>query len=557
MDDEQYAQKFVAALFSHLEDKAPNPCSNQFVLDLVQRLLDTFVEEVSTSNAHDIGLNSASAPLPEFFKTSESAPLSWSLAESAPLQVFGVGLVKRSVIRSLGSLTCEENISVTDVDDLLDLCTRLENCPEEILSPLISELASLSVAEMSTKDCASADVAETQHFPFESAAQMVAATATAKSHAPDLVADIVELQQALLKIDEPPQEPSATAWQAGSMPQQVTTAELDDHRERWTAELDQANQAALANQAAQANQAATKIQRAGLLPTTLSQTAQTSAKQEQLLQGAQRPPGQVTSQPVSRTKGNKDKGKIANIQVAGAPLPVGRISPGPVVSAASASCSSMQPVQQVGMISSVVMASSQASSSMQPLQPAQAVGLIASTHQLPPAGIEVTEDTRALSHDEEIPSHVTTLVVRNIPVRLSQAALSKLWPAGGSWNVLFAPYNHRQHRTSGYAFINFVNHAAMLEFRARWLGTLLTEDAEDCLTLGITAVQGLEANLRYMRRNKTIRNTTRTKHMPIVILTDGIIADFRMVMQLTQLDSGDEDGTDDGAGTVVSSEGIP
>jgi hypothetical protein len=170
----------------------------------------------------------------------------------------------------------------------------------------------------------------------------------------------------------------------------------------------------------------------------------------------------------------------------------------------------------------------------------------------PPLSMESVPEMKAqIDLDEELPCHVTTLNIRNIPSSLSQVAIMKIWPSAGSYDLLYLPYNHRQRRSIGYAFINFLTHEALLEFRAKWHGQVLLPEEADCqpLEVGLASVQGLRANLVHMKKNKNIKSIRRLKHMPILVLPNGMIANFKEILQLVQVDGETEE-----AGSVEDAE---
>lgn len=165
---------------------------------------------------------------------------------------------------------------------------------------------------------------------------------------------------------------------------------------------------------------------------------------------------------------------------------------------------------------------------------------------VPQTTVRTTTATTAVQSEHEVMStdghkaleeHVTTVVVRKIPVQCSQAELLKLWPsANRSYDLLYLPYNHKKHRTIGYAFVNFTSHAALQEFYARWQGVALQpEISMKPLDIGPTGLQGLEENIAYLLRSKRIRCIKRLKHFPVIIQPDGSFADFRALMEATPL----------------------
>lgn len=138
-----------------------------------------------------------------------------------------------------------------------------------------------------------------------------------------------------------------------------------------------------------------------------------------------------------------------------------------------------------------------------------------------------------------IPDGVTTLSVRRIPIGCTTQQLVGLWPPEQSYNFLHLPYSRRKHRAVGYAFVNFTSRAAMLQFRARWHGVVLSSISPDLdihvrnkgLDIGVAEVQGFHANLVHMwLRRWTPGKFADAEYMPVVILPDGTRADFASVI---------------------------
>lgn len=94
----------------------------------------------------------------------------------------------------------------------------------------------------------------------------------------------------------------------------------------------------------------------------------------------------------------------------------------------------------------------------------------------------------------------TTLVVRNIPPRLTQERILQLWPCTGNYDLICVPYSVKQRRFARYMFINFTSHEAMMSFVQQWQGTLLPDDvfgssAGMPLDMLPAKLQGLRNNL--------------------------------------------------------------
>lgn len=139
---------------------------------------------------------------------------------------------------------------------------------------------------------------------------------------------------------------------------------------------------------------------------------------------------------------------------------------------------------------------------------------------------------------------VRTLIIRNIPARCTQGKLLSLWPPKGVYNILHLPYSQTQHRTLGYAFVNFVSKEAMLAFCEKWHGSILVPGSgTKRLSVALAEVQGFDGNIRHMKCNAKIRNIKSKRHMPVIINADGTFADFREVMKNWDDGEKEEDGS--------------
>jgi len=115
-----------------------------------------------------------------------------------------------------------------------------------------------------------------------------------------------------------------------------------------------------------------------------------------------------------------------------------------------------------------------------------------------------------------IPHGVTTLIVCNVPAKYTKEMLMLEWPSNGAYNFIFVPYDFKQKRAAGRAFINFTSHDAALVFYFQWHGKLLSKHGSNCrLNIDAARMQGLEENLRYWRdRLRGVRNA---RHLPTVL----------------------------------------
>jgi len=94
-------------------------------------------------------------------------------------------------------------------------------------------------------------------------------------------------------------------------------------------------------------------------------------------------------------------------------------------------------------------------------------------------------------------SNVTTLVVHNIPPKMSQESLLQLWHPSCGYDFLHVPYSTKQRRSVGYAFINSISNDAGILFYTRWVGQEVSFDGRSSkLCINASAVQGVQANMR-------------------------------------------------------------
>merc|ERR1719247_1907230 len=122
-----------------------------------------------------------------------------------------------------------------------------------------------------------------------------------------------------------------------------------------------------------------------------------------------------------------------------------------------------------------------------------------------------------------IPEGVTTLIVRNLPARLSAEQLARYWPACFGYNYLHIPYAKGQGRHCLYCFINFESRQALLSFYYSWHGRALGPGRfSRILEIGVARIQGLEANLHHWSNTgKRTNANIKARHFPIIIGEDG------------------------------------
>lgn len=134
--------------------------------------------------------------------------------------------------------------------------------------------------------------------------------------------------------------------------------------------------------------------------------------------------------------------------------------------------------------------------------------------------LEAALPTAATTQERRRNEECTTVLIQNIPPRTTRDELLQSFPADGSYDFLFMPFNKEQRRTSGFVVINFVAPALAEEFRAAYEGFPLPNTTRPCrnLTMRFAKVQGLRANLDHaiQRGVLDIQNET---HLPLIFLT--------------------------------------
>jgi len=88
------------------------------------------------------------------------------------------------------------------------------------------------------------------------------------------------------------------------------------------------------------------------------------------------------------------------------------------------------------------------------------------------------------------------------------------WPADGTYDFLYLPFNLKQKRSAGFAFVNFTSHAAAVDFYSRWHGkSLRDQGTAKRLSISTGEPQGLEENVRHVAACNRVKNS---KYLPSV-----------------------------------------
>lgn len=125
------------------------------------------------------------------------------------------------------------------------------------------------------------------------------------------------------------------------------------------------------------------------------------------------------------------------------------------------------------------------------------------TEEVDEAGDCLPEDAGTLALEPGMSEEsLTTLIIRNIPLKCTQETLLLEWPNNGTYDFFYLPCCCTLKRNKSYAFINFASHDAACQFRKRWgKNRLRNFKARKSLNIGWASLQGLEANLSQLSKN--------------------------------------------------------
>lgn len=98
----------------------------------------------------------------------------------------------------------------------------------------------------------------------------------------------------------------------------------------------------------------------------------------------------------------------------------------------------------------------------------------------------------------------TTVMVRNVPIKYTQAMLLAEWPNNGDYDFLHLPVSNdgdALHRNLSYAFINFTSQEKALAFKEQWQGKRLAHfSSRKPLNISHADIQGRNSNLLQMKK---------------------------------------------------------
>ena len=120
--------------------------------------------------------------------------------------------------------------------------------------------------------------------------------------------------------------------------------------------------------------------------------------------------------------------------------------------------------------------------------------------------------------DMTIESNYTTVMLRNIPNKYTQATLLQALDARGFrgvYNFFYLPVDYKNHCNMGYAFINFVDHAGATAFMSAFKGYQLPAKSTKVCDTCWARVQGLKANVEHYR-NSSVNDLPDPEYRPLL-----------------------------------------
>jgi hypothetical protein len=120
--------------------------------------------------------------------------------------------------------------------------------------------------------------------------------------------------------------------------------------------------------------------------------------------------------------------------------------------------------------------------------------------------------------DMTIESNYTTVMLRNIPNKYTQATLLQALDARGFrgvYNFFYLPVDYKNHCNMGYAFINFVDNAGATSFMYAFKGYQLPAKSTKVCDTCWARVQGLKANVEHYR-NSPVNDLPDPEYRPLL-----------------------------------------
>lgn len=108
-------------------------------------------------------------------------------------------------------------------------------------------------------------------------------------------------------------------------------------------------------------------------------------------------------------------------------------------------------------------------------------------------------------------SHKTTVMIRNIPCKLSQEELmEEVSSVNPQFNFLYLPHSKKQFGNLGYAFVNFTTNNECLHFIEHFDGHVFERAPRSTKrgTAVFATLQGFKENVRFFQRSRVGKSTS-------------------------------------------------
>ncbi|CAJ1402572.1 unnamed protein product [Effrenium voratum] len=155
---------------------------------------------------------------------------------------------------------------------------------------------------------------------------------------------------------------------------------------------------------------------------------------------------------------------------------------------------------------------------------------------------------RTSSGEQNGTQKVTTLLINNVPMYLTQGALLSMFEdlttaMRGKFDFFYCPWDHKAGHNYGYAIINFTDAEHAAEFQHQWASKDLFRSGRGQKVLKVVkaTVQGLQANLAYFRKKDFGRQCPDVRFRPLCRDTEGNLKPLeldRSLLEPPDLDTG-------------------
>ena len=123
------------------------------------------------------------------------------------------------------------------------------------------------------------------------------------------------------------------------------------------------------------------------------------------------------------------------------------------------------------------------------------------------------------------PNEETTVMVRNIPTRLTSLSLIEALREHGfdkTFDFIYSPIDFKTKKNVGYAFINFISPDYKTKFIATFQGLQLKANtSQKCLDIISSRRQGFLENISVFGASELLSSTNQLSHYKPMVMIDG------------------------------------